>query len=1148
MFRYLYVFLITLPLVLAQSKKYEGPEDPAGDIAAEREGYMTGNRVFLYFRNTTELSDWPKSNVSRWPNNLNGLKMVDGIGLLVGAKVYIKDDPTTRIDSTVVTDKATIESGDGLHELYYLQTSYREEMDVNPAGTFEYGFYPAFGYFNETGEYPAMSNRPSSWPSSGWPSVGRETKWPGEWDGRFGRGVIYADMETYFVVNDAQDQEYLELPDRVRYYPRKGKAIGDINEEVTIGSGNPWGGLGLRVEARGFQWNNPQARDAIFWEYNIANISDYDLTEVAFGYWVDNAIGDDGSDELAYFDTDLDMSYSWDINGIGKGGLPTGTMGFAYLESPGVPYDNIDNDKDGLLNEKRDNVAVNKIGPTDGIHNLQDFLSFYRLTEDDLKEHWDADEDQDWEDGEDLNNDGIYSESEFFGDDIGLDGVAPGELNYTGPDQGEGNHRPDFVEGVGCEPNFAETDVSESDMIGLTSFRLFPVPSHSQSNQTWWFKNDQAMWNLIGENVLEEYIENISNLIEIFASGPFPLYRGRSERISMAELHSFDPLEGLNSSSHTAPSLYQLKKIVQVIYEKDYRFAQPPKMPTLTATPADGKVILTWDNISDTKTRDPFLGNVNDFEGYKLFRATDKYFSDAEVITDGYGTPTFMKPIFQCDLKDGKLGFTDFGLINGAAYNLGTDNGISHVFVDNTVINGRTYYYGLVAYDYGAPNIGPGIAPSENNVVVELNEAEEVRSIGKNVAIVTPTKPAAGYQSPDLTINEDNLSGGGMIEPAILAQASIFPKNQYTVKFDIDTVAQLPSYEHGLLYTTNEISVVNTASSEIIYTENPQKFVGSNLLYLDSLNVWTLNPDIIVQTDVFDGIQLSVDQPFTEPSYDYANSGWVKGNGIMRIFPTPRESRYMPWDYDIIFTSNPDRYTTVATSKLNIRDETDSRIASNQILIGQNFSFYVKNNTIQNDDGSYVIMDMVVDDLNKNGQFDKFEDRIIVGGTSSDKKWGGTVFVIDFSLASEATFPRSDDVFRVKFLRPFWKTDSFTFTVNSYDELNTDSLKNTMKDIRVVPNPYVATNVMEPSVSNEFLNQRRRLLFTNIPSEATIKIFTVSGILVDVISVNNSPQDGTIHWDMLTREGLEIAAGMYLYHVESIVTGDKKLGKFAVIK
>ena len=47
-----------------------------------------------------------------------------------------------------------------------------------------------------------------------------------------------------------------------------------------------------------------------------------------------------------------------------------------------------------------------------------------------MKEHWDADEDQDWEDGEDLNGDGIYQLSEYFGDDIGLDGVAPGDAIY----------------------------------------------------------------------------------------------------------------------------------------------------------------------------------------------------------------------------------------------------------------------------------------------------------------------------------------------------------------------------------------------------------------------------------------------------------------------------------------------------------------------------------------------------------------------------------------------------------------------------------------------------------------------------------------------------------------------------------------------
>ena len=1134
-------------LIFSQGKKYAGPEDSAGDIAAEREGYMTGNRIFLYFRNNTELSDWPKSNVSRWPNNLNGVKMVDGIGLLVGAKVYIKDDPTTQIDSTVVTDPLQIATGEGLHTLYYLQTSYREEMDVNTAGTFEYGLYPAFGYFNETSEYPAMSNRPSSWPPNGWPSTGTTTKWPGEWDGRFGRGVRYADLETYFVANDAQDQEYLGLADRVRYYPRGDKKIGELRDNITIGKDNPWGGIGIRVEARGFQWNNPQARDAIFWEYNISNISNYDLTEVAFGYWVDNAIGNDGSDELAYFNTDLDMSYSWDINGIGLGGLPTGTMGFAYLESPGMAYDNIDNDDDGILDEKRDNVAVSKVGPTDGIYDLQKFLSFYKLEESDLVEHWDADEDQDWQDGEDLNNDGVYQITEYYGDDIGIDGVAPGELNYNGPDEGEGNHRPDYIEGIGAEPNFAVTDVSESDMIGLTAFRLFPVPSHAQSNSTRWFKNDKAMWELIGENILEEYIDNISNLIEVFASGPFPLYKGRTERISMSELHSYDPLEGLNSSSHIAPALYELKKIVQVIYEKDYRFAQPPKMPTLTATPADGKVILTWDNVSDTKTRDPFLGNINDFEGYKVFRATDKYFSDAEVITDGYGTPMFMKPIFQCDIKDGKFGFTDFGLVNGTGYNLGSDTGISHVFVDENVMNGRTYYYGLVAYDYGAPNIGPGISPSENNVVVELNEAEEVRSVGKNVAIVTPFKNAAGYIPPDITINQSNTSGGGVVTPSVLARSSIKKSHQYKVTFGIDTVANLPKYDYGLIYTTNSITVTDKNENAVVYQDSPEKFTGSNLINVDSLGYWTLKTDAPFDTDVFDGLQLNIDMPYETGTFDFANSGWVTGSGILRVVPSIRESSYMPWDYDIIFSSNSTIYTTTTKSKSGFKDALDARISTNQILLGQSFDFYVKNETLVKPDGNHVLMDMVVYDVNSNGVYDKYEDKVLVGGMNDNGRWAGTVFVIDFNLASSATYPRSDDIFRVKFSRPFWKDDFIEFTVNTYEGINADSLSKTMDEIRVVPNPYVATNVMEPAVSNQFLNQRRQLMFTNIPAKAVLKIFTISGILIKEIKINNSPERGIIHWDMLTKEGLEIAAGMYLYHIEA-ETGEEKIGKFAVIK
>ena len=138
-------------------------------------------------------------------------------------------------------------------------------------------------------------------------------------------------------------------------------------------------------------------------------------------------------------------------------------------------------------------------------------------------------------------------------------------------------------------------------------FDQHPAPPGSP-----WFRNDDVMWDLVSADSLTEYYGTVANLVELFASGPFPLYQGKTERISMAEIHSFDPLEGLNSSDHIAPALFKLKEIVQIIYEKDYRFAQPPKTPTLTASPGDGYVMLSWNDDADKLTRDPFLGNIND--------------------------------------------------------------------------------------------------------------------------------------------------------------------------------------------------------------------------------------------------------------------------------------------------------------------------------------------------------------------------------------------------------------------------------------------------------------------------------------------------------------------------------------------------------
>jgi len=776
-------------LLLGQGKPYEGPIDPAGDPALERDGFMNGNRFRMYFQNNSQLSDYPRQDTSKWPDDYSGTKMCDVVAVLIGAEVYVTEDSIPVTDLTEVADLAA--AGE-IDTLIFIQTAdyvdFAHKVDFNWNQTVEWALSPVPGYMNFTQDFPAMSNKPDSWPTS-WPSTGYETKWPGEWNGRFGRGVHYADLESYFVANDAQDMEKIIqradpeqklITDGPRYYPRPGVFIGDINPNVTTQRGFPWGGLGLRVEVRGYQWNNPEARDIIFWEYNIANISDYDLLTCGFGYHVDPSIGGDtgGDGETGYFDKLLDLTYVWEITGVGAGGLSTGVFGAAYLESPGNPNDDIDNDDDGLLNEKRDNPAGEIIGPTDGIQDLQKFLDFYHYSLDELRPHYEGDEDQDWQNGHDANNNGTYSyydeekgiwmleKGEFTGDDVGLDGVGPMDLNYDGPDEGECNQRPDYTLGVGCEPNFNATDITEADQIGLTAQI---IKDYDATFPDFSLAMDENVWGLMVSNSFSKYIQS-NYLFEYFASTTFPFYKGSVERISMAMIAAYDDLRGLNSSRHDAPTLFKKKNNAQIIYERDYRFAQPPTMPTLTAFAGDGKVTLIWDDAADKNTREPLLSRANDFEGYKLYRSTDKLFQDPEIITNAQGVKSFKKPIFQCDKIDSIQGYADFALNEGTAYYLGNDNGITHHFVDEDVLNGKTYYYALVAYDYGIEKFN--ISPTENNITIELDESEEIIRMGKNVQIVTPRSDAAGYVPPYVNIDEsqtsESLQAGALIPQIII--------------------------------------------------------------------------------------------------------------------------------------------------------------------------------------------------------------------------------------------------------------------------------------------------------------------------------------------------------------------------------------------
>ncbi|MBK7107044.1 MAG: hypothetical protein IPH62_17360 [Ignavibacteriae bacterium] len=1200
--KYLFLAIFISSEIFSQGKPYEGPEDPAGDISQLREGYMNGNRVLLYFQNFGRAADWWSKGVgdSRWPNNYEGTRMIDHAHLAVMGQVFVKDFVTP---ITSFTELESLPVNAQIDTLYFIQ-SYGSSGDQNYDATIGWGFYPAKGYFNESQDYIAMSNKEDSWPVVGWPSRGFETKWPGEWNGRFGRGIKYADLECYYAFNDAQDLEYIVnrndpnqslITNGPRYYSRSNLKIGDIDPTVTVQKDFPWGGMGLRVSTRGFQWNNPEARDIIFWEYDISNISDYDLPSIGFALIADLAIGDEHGpdDDIAYFDTYLDMAYAWDYDGIGVGGRTPGSFAFAFLESPGVAYDALDNDDDGIIDEKRDNSAGQIVGSMYHISDLNKFLTAYNLKEEDLKEHFEGDEDQDWRDGNDLNSDGDYSyfdegkqlwfpdEGETAGDDVGLDGVGPTDLNYAGPDEGECNHVPDYIEGIGCEPNFAVTDISESDMLGLTTFRL---SSYSERESNFWYPiHDKEFFNYLDSKQLDEFTGTDPSSIDLlFSSSKFPLYKGRTERISQAMLHAYENIATLISPGHKAPNLYNLKKIAQIIYESDYRFAQPPKIPTLSATAADGKVILTWNDAADKLTREPFLKNINDFEGYKLYRSSDKLFSDAEIVTNSQGIKMFKTPLYQCDLIDSILGHANYGVVGGAEFYLGDDTGISHYFIDESVQNGRTYYYALVAYDYGIPDIGNGIAPAENNIVMELDESEEIIRMGENIAVVTPHQKAAGFQDPSITLNSSSTIGNASVIPTIFDYSKIIPGHTYKVKFSVDTLGYLKKNERDrsrldLVIVNNGLSVYDKSENDrLVYKEDISNFPLQNIIFRDDRNINYLNglttpvvanfytPNNIF-TDNFEGIQLSlqnlngylpvsVNQPLPSTGINESKTGWIVGKSDIRIEASFFEYYGFPYEYQIVFTDNPLAYRNRINKRTGINNIEMSGEAN--YLFDQTFTYYVTNQSALAIIGKIDTLEMVVEDINGNGTYEMLEDKVLVGhavireiGGQQLISWGGTVFAIDFrEVRDENGLPKAGDIYKYEFNRPFRASDSIEFTVNGGGALEGSVLNEDMEKIKVVPNPYIMTNSMEAAVANKFLNQRRRIMFTHIPSECEIKIYTASGVLVDEIEVENTSSNGIVHWDLLSKEDLEIAAGMYIYHIKSKLTGKEKIGKFAVIK
>ena len=929
-----------------------------------------------------------------------------------------------------------------------------------------------------------FDGKPDSWAFDWYNPNLKDYVWPGD----LRQGSSNADEEVFFVCDDRKNKEF-------EYYPFPN----DSSRK----------GLGLEVEYRYYQWANPLAEDIIFLIYKVTNKSPKDLNEVIFGMWGDPHIGgpSDWRDDLSYFDRDINMVYCWDEDGSATGSSrKPGYFGYKFLESPGNPFDQIDNDNDNMIDESRNN----------GI-----------------------DDDDDWDPEK---------------DDVGIDGVP-----NTG-DRGEGDGLPTAGDPFDIrepgEPNYEWTDLDESDMVGLTGFASPAFSGTTIADDNRVFNEFLQPGSFDSANATQS-----GDYVFIYSSGPLDLPAGETRRFSIALLVGED-YDDLTLNALTAQDIYErnyqfakppAKPTVTVIPgdEKVTLFwdsiAEESLDPLSNKYDFEGYVIYrsTDPQFLDHQTITDDYGSKFLFEPLKMINGAPARF---DLINDYYGLSPIEYP--------GR----------GTSYILGDNTGLVHSFIDsNNVYNGQNYYYAVVSYDHGDTELK--IPPSECSKTITINPETNELILDVNTAKIMPRSPSPGYVPGNILDNYIQHKAGvatGSIHLEVVGPDEIENNNQFQLSFkDSPTrysVKDLNPVEEKVIIRLDQyigLSKLNIVpeSVQIIDGDGTEYVLGSDFEILGDIGKLKglstgsmLNGSEYVVTyvyfpvidsehvnsedlnPIFDGIKITVQD--VELDLDDNRTGW-------------KTSTLSNWIPDVIPFNNADQFMYPADYEIRFFDQiVDTSSTSLHPSFGHSrMRFQVWDVTVGRESIQKEVT--IIEESNDADSLWSPGDRaVIMDGNPLRGKWEFTFYPPAYG---DTIAPKGGDVFLIGTHRPFSMDDTLVFTTVSSTYMKVNA-KSRLDDISVIPNPYVVTNVMEQlDLQNPKDRGPRKVYFNHLPKECIISIYTVAGDLVQTLYHNTEMNNGQEHWDLTTKDNFPLAFGIYIYHINAPGVGEK-IGRFAIIK
>ncbi len=698
--------------------------------------------------------------------------------------------------------------------------------------------------------------------------------------------------------------------------------------------------------------------------------------------------------------------------------------------------------------------------------------------------------------------------------------------------------------------------------LGITDFHHFPHEKRIETDSLAWaimtsdkdspalydttgdfsslfFHGDDPRIDYTGEDSLEAFYppwkEEDSGEIfggqavdYIISCGPFNLPAGASVPFSLALIM------GDAGETPFAPDTSDLMlnvRTASAMYNLQYQGSGPPAPPEVFALAGDRSATLYWTAEPSESSRDALTGEM-DFEGYKIFRSTSQGLTWGRGVTDEFGAPAGYEQIATFDLINDVSGLDPV-----FPQHLGRNSGLAYTYLDDNLINGLEYWYCVTAYDRGNQN-------------PDTLEQSYLYPLGASVLEPHTVSVIPGVKAVDLP-SDDNLAPiggdcGGSVRVVIIDTAAV-TGHGYRITFEDEVITSIDSSDTtwGLVFNLVDITETDT----ILYQQAVPGEPGEYAPPVDGFR--------LVMENVEPGVAF---MGWTKVAGDTCTFDWWAGPRTGNASEIP-DDLYGFEDFKIVITDTTDMATVTFTNYFAMFDTSGTTI---------DIPLRVYKITDPETPVDVTEYAMILDWTTMSGHTPEFYGPygwdLIPGGPGFDPAfyYGALKFGVDLLFLADSqggeasmvflktqngpadeTPPSVGDEFTILSGKPFRPEISYEFGTGAAQIASVPQaeLSNPLADVRVVPDPYVVTNIWE---SSEF---GKKLQFNHLPSRCTIKIFTLVGEHVATVEhpAAGSEGSGFAFWNMRNKHDQFIAPGVYLYAVTTD-DGHKKLGRFLVIK